>query len=157
MTSKAVPFVYLASVCRSLRCLIPALTQGGGGGLLFRLSCSEVLWEGGALQTSVPGLCGERSATLGLPPLRLHCSGSRLLCREQALGCVHFPGLSRSGPGSQELPKEADSVGPALCACPGRSSSGDQVLGQRPLPGWAMHPVTSQSQLGSFPGAVCQS
>ena len=35
-----------SSVCRSLQCLISALTQGGGGGLLFRLTCSVVLWGG---------------------------------------------------------------------------------------------------------------
>ena len=42
-------------------------------------------------------------ATLGLLSLwlvsfpRLHCSGTRLLYREQALSCMHFPGLSHSG------------------------------------------------------------
>ena len=41
-----VPFVYLASVCWSLQCLISALTQAGGGGLLFRFACSVVLWGG---------------------------------------------------------------------------------------------------------------
>ena len=45
---------------------------------------------------------------------RLHCSGSRLLCREQALSCVHFPGLSCSGSGSRVLHKGADSVRPAF-------------------------------------------
>ena len=45
VNSKAVPCVYLASsVCRSLQCLISHLTQGGKGGLLFRLTCSVVLW-----------------------------------------------------------------------------------------------------------------
>ena len=29
-----VPFVYVASVCQSLQCLISALTQAGGGGLI---------------------------------------------------------------------------------------------------------------------------
>ena len=39
--------VYLASsVCSSLQCLISALTQGGEGGLLFRLTCSVVLLGG---------------------------------------------------------------------------------------------------------------
>ena len=37
---KQFPFVYLASVCQSLQCLISALTQAGGGGLLFRLLVS---------------------------------------------------------------------------------------------------------------------
>ena len=59
---------------------------------------------------------------------RLHCSGSRLLSRERALGCVHFPGPSRSGSGFRVLHKGADSVGPAFCAFPGPSSSGNQEL-----------------------------
>ena len=41
-----VPFVYLASVCQSLQCLISALTQAGGGGLLFRLLVSSHCGEG---------------------------------------------------------------------------------------------------------------
>ena len=36
--------VYLASVCRSLQCLISALTQGGEGDLLFRLTSPVLLW-----------------------------------------------------------------------------------------------------------------
>ena len=45
VTSKAVPSV-LASVCWSFQCLISTLTQGGGGGQFFRLTCSVVLWGG---------------------------------------------------------------------------------------------------------------
>ena len=67
-------------------------------------------------------------ATLGLP-LLMACmlSQSTLLrfqvtlqgnCLKQALGCLHFPGLSRSGSGSWLLHKGADLVGPAFCACP---------------------------------------
>ena len=66
--------------------------------------------------------------TLGLPPL-MACvlSQSTLLrlqvalqanCLKWALGCMHFPGLSRSGSGSPVLHKGADSVGPAFCAFP---------------------------------------
>ena len=44
--SEAVPFVYLASVCQSLQCLISALTQAGWGGLLFRFADSVLLWGG---------------------------------------------------------------------------------------------------------------
>ena len=47
--------------------------------------------------------------------LSLHCSGFRLLCRERALGCMHFPGLSCSGSGSQVLHKGTDSVWPVVC------------------------------------------
>ena len=44
----------------SLRCLVSALTQAGGGGLLFRFASSVQSWggEGGALQAAV-AVCGE--------------------------------------------------------------------------------------------------
>ena len=60
--------------------------------------------EGGTLQTNITGVCGECcsvSATLGLPHSwcvcfpGLHCSDSRLLCRE----------LSEAGPGLHALPR----------------------------------------------------
>ena len=51
-------------------------------------------------------------------------------CLRQALGCMHFPGLSRGGSSSWVLHKGTDSVRPAFCAFPGLSSSGDQVLGE---------------------------
>ena len=44
------------------------------------------------------------------------CSASN--CLRWALGCVHFPGLSRSGSGSRVLHQGANSVGPAICALP---------------------------------------
>ena len=68
------------------------------------------------------------SATLGLPPLTACVlSPSTLLrlqvalqgnCPKQALGFVHFPGLSRSGSGSRVLHKGTDLVGPVFCALP---------------------------------------
>ena len=86
VTSEEVPFVYLASVCRSLQCLISALTQMGGGGLLFRFDCSVVLWGGrgaadkchwrvwGALTVFRPYWVCPRSQVGAFP--YLHCSGS---------------------------------------------------------------------------------
>ena len=35
-----------------------------------------------------------------------------------ALGCMHLPGLSRSGSGTRVVLRGADSVGPAFCALP---------------------------------------
>ena len=35
-----------------------------------------------------------------------------------ALGCMHLPGLSRSGSGTQVVLRCADSVGPVYCALP---------------------------------------
>ena len=40
------PLFILASVCWSLQCLISTLIQEGGGGHVFRLTCSVVLWGG---------------------------------------------------------------------------------------------------------------
>ena len=83
------------------------------------------------------------SATLGLPLLTAcvlsHSTLLRLQvalqtnCLKQALGCMHFPGLSHSGSGSQALHKGTDSVGLHCVPFPGLSSSGDQVLGEHTL------------------------
>ena len=86
-------FILASSVCWSLQCLISALTQGGGGGHIFRLSCAMGREE--HCKQITLACAPTVSATLGLhhhphtPPLlttvcfpSLHCSGSRLLCRE---------------------------------------------------------------------------
>ena len=139
----------MASVCRSLQCLISTLTQVGRRGLLFRFAGSVVLRGGRCRQMSLAcvgstRLCGEHaqcSGHTGSAPLtgvcfpRLHCSGSRLLYREWALSCVHFPGLSCSDSGFRVLHKGAGSVGPAFCAFPSRNSSGSQELDGHTLPG----------------------
>ena len=124
-------FILASSVCWSLQCLISALTQGGDGGHLFRLTCSVVLWGGrntankyhwrvwGVLAVSQPHWVCPHSQRVCFHGL--HFSGSRLLCRNclrWALGCVHYPGLSRSGSGSQVLHKGTDWVGPAFCVFP---------------------------------------
>ena len=124
-------FILASSVCKSLQYLTSTLTQGSEGGHLFRLTCSIVLWGGrntankyhwhvwGVLAVSRPHWvcpCSQRVCFHGL-----HFSGSRLLCWNSlrwALGCVHFPGLSHSGSGSQVLHKGTDWVGPAFCARP---------------------------------------
>ena len=97
------------------------------------------------MQTNITGVCGEYLQCMdhnGFAPAHWHfpsvLSWSTLLrlqvalqgnCPKWALSFVHFPGLSCSGSGSRVLHKGADSVGPAFCAIPGPSSSGDQVLG----------------------------
>ena len=106
-------------------------------------SCCE---EGRALQTNVTGLCGEHSRFSGhtgfAPALggyvcfpRLHCPGSRLLSRERALHCMHFPGLSHSDSGFWVFHKSTDLVGPVFYAFPRWSSSGSQELDEHALPG----------------------
>ena len=89
--------------------------------------------EGGTLPAHITGVCGPCSQCLGhtsvcLPPLTACVlSSSTLLrlrvalqgnCPKQALGFVHFPGLSRSGSGSRVLHKGTDSAGPEFCALP---------------------------------------
>ena len=123
-----VPSFYLASsVCRSLQCLISALTQGDSGGLLFRFICSVVLW-GGRNPANKYTCCVWRvlavswphwvCTTHGLCFPSLHCSGFRLLCREHTLSCMHFSDLNNSGSGSRVFHKGVDSVGPVFCAVP---------------------------------------
>ena len=150
----------MASVCQSLQCLISALTQAGGGGLLFRFACSVVLWGGRALQTNVTGVCGEHSQCsgyTGFAPLtgvcfpRLHCSGSRLLCMEQALRCVRFQFLGSP---------QKHGLGWACILClPRLSSSGSQQLYGRTLLGCrAVIPSTvptSVSACASWVRAPC--
>ena len=109
--------------------------------------------------------------TLGSPPLTACVlSWSTLLrlqvalqgnCLKQALGFMHFPGLSRSG--SRVFHKGTDSAGPAFCDLPRPSSSGDRVLGECILPRWGSasyhlpHPsrlvssVRSRSTLSDVP------
>ena len=111
---------------------------------MFRFACSVELWGGwvtadkyhwrvwGALAVFRPYWVCPHSWPVYFP--RLHYSGSRLLYRERALSCMHFPVLSCTGSGFQVLHKAADSVGPAFCAFPARSSSGTQELEERTLP-----------------------
>ena len=115
-----------STVCWSLQCLISSLTQGGAGGHFFRLLFSRV-WGGrntankyhgcvwGVLAVMQPRWVCPGSQPVCFP--RLHCSGSRLLCRNclmRALGGMHFPGLSHSGSDSRVLHKGADLVGRRL-------------------------------------------
>ena len=146
----------MATVCRSLRCLISALTQADRGGLLFRFACSVVLWGGrgtadkyhwhvwGAVTVFWPHWVCPCSRHVCFP--HLHCSGSRPHYREQALSCVHFPGLICSDSGFWILHKRADSVGRAFCALLSQSSSGNQELEECTLPGGsALYPFCGPS------------
>ena len=92
----------MVSVCRSLQCLIFALTQVGGGRLFFGFACSVVLCGGrgtaneyqwrvwGVFTVFWPHWVCPCSQLMCFP--HLHCSGSRLLYREWTLSWVHFPG-----------------------------------------------------------------
>ena len=120
-----------SSVCKSLQCLISTLTQAGGGGHLFRLTYSVALWGRrntankyhwhvwGVLPVSGPhGVCPHLACVISqstLLRLQVVLQGN---CLKWELGCVHFPGLSCSGSGSQVLLKGTDSVGSVFGALP---------------------------------------
>ena len=132
--SRTVPslFILSSSACKSLQCLISDLTQGGGGGHLFRLTCSVVFREGADTENkycwcvwAVLTMYGQHWVC---PSSRQHVLSWSTLLRLQSalqghhpkwvLGCVHFPGLSCSGSGSRVLHKGTDLVGHAFCALP---------------------------------------
>ena len=83
------------------------------------------------LSTDNTGMCGECSQCLGhtgFAPAHgvcafpvytdqvVGCSAGKYL--RPALGCMHFPGLSCLGSGTQVVLRGANSVGPAFCALP---------------------------------------
>ena len=129
VTSKAVPSVLASSVCWSLQCLISALTQRGWWWTLFigsfvQLCCGER----GTLQTNNTGVCSQCLSHTGPVPAHGTCTlpahtAQALGCSARnhwrpALGCMHLPGLSRSGSGTRVVLRGADSGGPAFCALP---------------------------------------
>ena len=97
-----VPFVYLASVCWSLQCLISALTQAGAGGLLFRLLVMSRCGKGPRcfphpLLSLPAALYGACPALRAVPAL-----GCSTKARNKKLACfLCLP--CPSGSGSQEL------------------------------------------------------
>ena len=80
------------------------------------------------LQIDKTGVCSqclshtERAPSHGACSLTAHtaqalgCSAGNQL--RPALGCLHLPGLSCSGSGTQVVLRGPDSVGPAFCALP---------------------------------------
>ena len=79
------------------------------------------------------------------------CSAGEL--SKQALGCMHFAGLSHSNSGSWLLHKGTDLVGPAFCALPRPEQLRRPGAWQAHSPRWVVHLITSQSQPLSFLGA----
>ena len=145
----------------SLQCLIPALTQAGGGDLLLGFASSVLLRGGRALQADV-AVCGEHSPSsghTGSAPYRGVCAFP--VCTAQAPGCSVWSGpCFEYGSSFRVLHISADSVAPAFCAFPGLSGSGSQGLG-RPLPGRGAPFPSAASGSGSqrlgalSPGVAC--
>ena len=142
------------SLCYSFFCLLASSVSGfcpdtkgtvedtffwGGG-----LTCSVVLRggrEGCYKQITLVCACSA-SATLGLPPIHgayslsahtaqaLGCSAGNH--PRSALGCLYFPGPSRSGSGTWVVLRGTDSrLGLCFVPFPDPSSSGDEVFGVR--------------------------
>ena len=78
------------------------------------------------LQTNNTGVCSHCLSHTGPAPAHGVCTfpahtAQALGCSagnrpRLALGCVHLPGLSRSGSGTWVVLRGADSVGPVFCA-----------------------------------------
>ena len=166
---KRVPlFLLVSSVCKSLQCLISALTQGGKGGHIFSLTCSVMLWGGrnnankyhwhvwGVLAVSRPHWVRPCSRRVCFPSL--HCLGSRLLCRE----------LSEAGPGLYALPRskllgfrfsgtpQRCRLGWACVLCPSqvRAAQVTRCLVRTLFPGGAVPLITSPVPAARFPGCA---
>ena len=107
----------------------------------YRLTCSVALRggrEGCCKQITLP-CARSASVTLGLPPVQGTCSLSAhaaqaLGCSARnnprpALGCLYFPGPSRSGSGTWIVLRGTDSqLGLCFVPFPDPSSSGDEVF-----------------------------
>ena len=130
-----VPSVLASSVGWSLQCLISTLTHGGQWWTLFLGSLVQsCCGEGGMLQTNNTGVCLQCLIHPGpVPAHSTHSSGSRLLCQNRlrpALGCMHLPGLSRSGSGTQVVSPQRRRLGWACVLCPSQVRAA-QVFGER--------------------------
>ena len=131
-------------------------------GSLVQLCCGE----GGTLQTNITDMCGECSQCLGhtgFAPTHGLCAflvytaqapGSlQGNCLKQALGCVHFPGLSHSGSGSWVLHKGTDLVGHAVVPVPGPTHPSDH---ESTVPGELFVLITSLVPDTWFPGCTAR-
>ena len=94
------------------------------------------------LQTNNTGMCSQCLSHTGSAPTHGACSlpahtAQALGCSAgnhlwPALGCLHFPGPSRSGSGTWIVLRGADSwLGLRFVPFPDPSSSGDEVFGKR--------------------------
>ena len=134
----------MASVCRSLQCLISALTQAGGGGLLFRGrgaadKCHLRVWGGPAV-----------SGHTGFAPLTA-CAFP--VYAAQAPGCPTGSGpCAACGSSVRVLHKSADSAGPAFCVFPARAAQAARsLMGALSPVRCAFSPPPSQPQFPRTP------
>ena len=137
---------------------------GGVGGHCLRLTCSVSLLGGRDTATNI----GVRSQCLShTGPAPAHCAcalpahaAQALGCSAgnhpmPALGCMHFPGLSRSGSGTRVVPRGGlhfvQSVGPVFCALLRSEQLSDEVFGKRGCCDLSPPPFLPLSFLGVQP------
>ena len=75
-------------------------------------------------------------------------------CLRWALDCIHFPGLSHSGSGSQVLHKGADLVGPAFCALPRSKQLRWPGAWWAVAPSWRLQLIASPIPAAPFSGCT---
>ena len=123
--------------------------------------------EGGTLQTNITGMCGECSQCLGhtgfTPLTACMLSQSTLLslqvalqgcCPKQILHFVHFSGLSAQVQVLGYSTRAQNRLGVRFVPFLGLRSSGDQVLGERTVPGGLCILITSPIPASRFPGCA---
>ena len=158
-------FILTSSVCWCFQCLTSALTQGGKGGHLFRLTYSVVLWGRRStankypwrvLTVSWPHWVCPRSQCVCFPSL--HCSGSRLLCLQ----------LSEAGPGWRAIPRsklfrfrfsgtpQRHRLSRTCVLCPSqvRAAQATRCLVSTLSPGGVVRLITSPVPAARFPGCA---
>ena len=127
-------FILASSVCKSLQCLISALTQEGESGHLFRLTCSIVLWGGRNTANNYHWcVCGV-----------LAVCGPHRVCSSS--GVCAFPVYTLQAPGCSA--GELSKAGPGFCAPPRSKLLRFRFSGtsQRHSLGWACILCPSQVQ-----------
>ena len=160
-------FILASSVCKSLQCLISALTQGGECGHLFRLTCSVVLWGGRNTANKYHWRVWEMLACLdhtGFSPAHGTCAFP--VYTAQAPGCSAGE-LSKAGSGFLALPRSKllrfrfsgtpqrqTWLGMRFLPFQCPSSSGDQLLGERTVPGGLCILITFPVPAAQFPGCA---
>ena len=141
-------FVYFGFLCSQVSSVSNFCSvRRGEGGHLFRLTCSDVLWEGGILQQKLLARVGSAHngwTTLGLPQPETVCTSR--VHTTQAPGCS-ARALSQVGPAFCALSMSPllrflgapQGHRPRWAVCfvpfPSPSSSGDRVLGELTVSG----------------------
>ena len=112
------------------------------------------------LQTNNTGVHSQCLSHTGSAPAQGACSLPAHTAQVVPPGTIRgrswaeLPGPSRSGSGTRVVLRGADSVGPAFCALPGASSSGDEVFGERDRCDLSPPPSLPLSFLGVQPAQL---